>query len=116
MQRIPPNQNEYIENESQESKNQAKNFFIKCQGAIELMEQLIDEDKSSNSQIKNNIKDDYVRIKKDKSVFEKGEGLFSDEVYKVVDMKTYGTIKLEDSDGNIMPRTYKNYQLLYVGI
>ena len=30
-------------------------------------------------------------------------------------MKTYGTIKLEDSDGNIMPRTYKDYQLLYVG-
>ena len=37
-----------------------------------------------------------VRIKKNKSVFEKGEGLYSDEIYRIVEIKT--SIKKNSDD------------------
>ena len=58
---------------------------------------------------------DLVRIKKKKSVFEKGEGLYSDEVYKIVQFRPLKTIKLETLDGKKLKRIFKDYQLLYVG-
>ena len=58
---------------------------------------------------------DLVRIKQKKSTFEKGERLYSDSVYKVVKIKPLGTMKLEDLNGKILKRTFKDYQLLYVG-
>lgn len=58
---------------------------------------------------------DLVRIKQKKSIFEKGESLYSDNVYKVVKIKALGTMKLEDKNGKLLKRTFKDYQLLYVG-
>ena len=56
-----------------------------------------------------------VRIKQKKSTFEKGERLYSDSVYKIVKIKPLGTMKLEDLNGKLLKRTFKDYQLLYVG-
>ena len=58
---------------------------------------------------------DFVRIHNVKKLFEKGEVLYSTKVYRIVKQNYLNTFRLEDGEGNLLPKTYKYYELLKVG-
>ena len=61
------------------------------------------------------MKGNYVRIKIKKGIFEKGENLFSDEIYQITKINPIGTYEVSDLEGKRFNQTFKDYQLQYVG-
>ena len=61
------------------------------------------------------MKGNYVRIKIKKGIFEKGENLFSDEIYQITKINPLGTYEISDLEGKRLNQTFKDYQLQYVG-
>lgn len=57
----------------------------------------------------------YVRIQNRKGVFQKGENLFSDEIYKITKINKLGTYQVSDLDGKELKQTFKDYQLQFIG-
>merc|ERR1711991_1274183 len=58
---------------------------------------------------------DLVRIRNVKRVFEKGEILYSTKVYRIYKINPSGTLRLKDSNNNVLPKTFKDYELQFVG-
>ena len=58
---------------------------------------------------------DKVRIRNVKRMFEKGEVLYSTEVYTVAKIYPLFTYRLRDDDGDLLRKTFKDYEMLYVG-
>ena len=61
------------------------------------------------------MKGNFVRIKIKKGIFEKGENLFSDEIYQITKVNPLGTYEVSDLEGNTIKQTFKDYQLQFVG-
>ncbi len=58
---------------------------------------------------------DKVRIRNVKRMFEKGEVLYSSKVYTVDKIYPLFTYRLRDEDGDLLKKTFKDYEMLYVG-
>ena len=48
-------------------------------------------------------------------MFEKGEVLYSTDVYTVDKINPLFTYRVRDDDGDLLKKTFKDYEMLYVG-
>ena len=61
------------------------------------------------------MKGNYVRIQNKRGVFQKGENLFSDEIYQITKVNKIGTYQVSDLEGKQLNQTFKDYQLQFIG-